>query len=294
MTLEERIRNYRKLSGMSQEQMAEKIGVSRQAITKWETGTGTPDISNIIAISELFQVSIDELLTDKRPDAKQPEYLYESKTEYDIDSAKKYDIKLGGARSVVLQSYEGEKIKVELFSNTIQALQSDYKVKIDDIRCRIDVDLQRTNGATEAQAKDGLNIHIMIPRQYIGSIELAVNAKHIELIGIENDVIEVEGKIDEVVLRDGAGEVEINSNLDMVINLLSHKGSVEINQISATSKIYVPESYAFRSARKGIATAISFEKNGRRVEDFSSEEADNYIELNGMKSELIIAAGQEI
>ena len=45
MTLEEQIRNYRKQAGMSQEKMAELIGVSRQAITKWENGTGTPDIS---------------------------------------------------------------------------------------------------------------------------------------------------------------------------------------------------------------------------------------------------------
>ena len=42
--------------------MAEKIGVSRQAITKWENGTGTPDIANLMAIADLFQISVDELL----------------------------------------------------------------------------------------------------------------------------------------------------------------------------------------------------------------------------------------
>ena len=46
MTLEEQIKHYRKQAGLSQEKMAEKIGVSRQAITKWENGTGTPDIAN--------------------------------------------------------------------------------------------------------------------------------------------------------------------------------------------------------------------------------------------------------
>ena len=59
MTLEEQIRNYRKQAGMSQEKMAELIGVSRQAITKWENGTGTPDIANLVAIAELFQISLD-------------------------------------------------------------------------------------------------------------------------------------------------------------------------------------------------------------------------------------------
>ena len=48
--LEEKIRNHRKQAGLSQEKMAEQIGVSRQAITKWENGTGVPDISNIVAI----------------------------------------------------------------------------------------------------------------------------------------------------------------------------------------------------------------------------------------------------
>ena len=43
MTLEEQIKSYRKQAGMSQEKLAEKIGVSRQAVTKWENGTGTPE-----------------------------------------------------------------------------------------------------------------------------------------------------------------------------------------------------------------------------------------------------------
>ena len=54
MTLfEDQIKHYRKQAGLSQEKMAEKIGVSRQAITKWENGTGTPDISNLMAIANL-------------------------------------------------------------------------------------------------------------------------------------------------------------------------------------------------------------------------------------------------
>lgn len=105
MTLEEQIRNYRKQAGMSQEKMAEIIGVSRQAITKWENGTGTPDIANLIAIAELFQISLDELLLNEKSEKKQSEYLYESITEYDIDGIKNYDIKLGGAHAVSLRSY---------------------------------------------------------------------------------------------------------------------------------------------------------------------------------------------
>ncbi len=48
----------------SQEQLAERINVSRQAITKWETNKGIPDIANLIAISDEFGLSLDELIKD--------------------------------------------------------------------------------------------------------------------------------------------------------------------------------------------------------------------------------------
>ena len=131
-------------------------------------------------------------------------------------------------------------------------------------------------------------INIAIPQKYIGNIEIAVNAKRLELIGIENEIIEFDGKVTEVYLKDGKGDVEINCNLDMEVNVVSYKGSIEINQISATSRIVIPDDYSFRARKKGIGTFIYYEKHGKRVEDFSSGDADNYIELNGIKSELFI------
>lgn len=62
ISLGEKIRDQRKRAGLSQEQLAEKLNVSRQAITKWETNKGVPDISNLIAISDEFGLSLDELI----------------------------------------------------------------------------------------------------------------------------------------------------------------------------------------------------------------------------------------
>ena len=289
MTLEEQIRNYRKQAGMSQEKMAELIGVSRQAITKWENGTGTPDIANLVAIAELFQISLDELLLNVKKEKKQSEYLYESTTEYDIDGIKNFDIKLGSVHTVILGAYEGEKIKVSLSSNIIKGLQSDYKIRIDDIKNRIDVELQRLNGATEADAKESIVTRISIPQKYIGKVEVAVNAKKLEMTDVECEGIEFDGKVTEVSLKGCKSVVEINCNLDMTIDVVSHEGAIEINQISAISRIKVPSDFTFKARRKGFATTIYYEKQGKRVEDFSSEDADNYIELNGIKSELFIA-----
>ena len=64
MTLGEKIKEARKEHGLSQEQFAEKLCVSRSAVAKWETDKGTPDIENLKAISSLLNVSIDYLLDD--------------------------------------------------------------------------------------------------------------------------------------------------------------------------------------------------------------------------------------
>ena len=57
-----RIKQLRKEKGLTQEQLAEKLNVSRQAITKWETDTGITDVANLIAISDEFGLSLDELI----------------------------------------------------------------------------------------------------------------------------------------------------------------------------------------------------------------------------------------
>ncbi|MBT3318913.1 MAG: helix-turn-helix transcriptional regulator [Clostridia bacterium] len=53
----------RKRSGLSQEALAEKIGVSRQAVSKWERAESSPDTDNLIALSKLYNVSLDDMLS---------------------------------------------------------------------------------------------------------------------------------------------------------------------------------------------------------------------------------------
>ena len=294
MTFAEKLKSLRKQPGMSQEMLAEKLGVSRQAITKWETAAGIPDIENIKAISLLFDISIDELVMDQKRDVSASDFLFESVTEYDIDEPKRYDMKLGGAKRLVVAGYDGEKIKVRLASNTISSIQTDFKVKIDDVKKRIDVDLFRKNGMTEAVAKEELTIFVSIPSPYLGHIEVEINADTIEVSNIECEDIEFDAKARNLELTNVAGIVEVNCNLDMDVICHSLNGNVEINQISATSRIGVPEGTDFIAQCKGIATSISYEKNNVAVPAFCSEESDNLIELNGVKSELVIYTLQEV
>ena len=64
MNLGEKILHLRKLSGMSQEELASQITVSRQAISKWELGESIPDTDNVVQLCRLFNVSADYLLND--------------------------------------------------------------------------------------------------------------------------------------------------------------------------------------------------------------------------------------
>ena len=65
MTLGEKIKEARKQCGLSQEQLAEKMSVSRSAIAKWETDKGLPDIDNLKALAGFLNVSVDYLLDDE-------------------------------------------------------------------------------------------------------------------------------------------------------------------------------------------------------------------------------------
>ncbi|MDE6639677.1 MAG: helix-turn-helix domain-containing protein [Acetatifactor sp.] len=60
-----KIQEYRKKAGLSQEEFADKIGVTRQAVSKWETDKAYPDLDKLVAICDIFQVSIEELIYGK-------------------------------------------------------------------------------------------------------------------------------------------------------------------------------------------------------------------------------------
>ena len=95
MILSEKITELRKRSGLSQEEFGEKIGVSRQAVSKWEMAQTVPDVTKVVAMAEFFEVPVDFLL----------------KEEYDISSLSEKTSKLvqtGNNQSMVtLEEVQG-------------------------------------------------------------------------------------------------------------------------------------------------------------------------------------------
>lgn len=293
--LPEKIRALRKRAGLSQEQLAEKLNVSRQAVTKWESGAGIPDIDNLRAISGLFRISLDGLMGLQPPDAPEREFLFESVTEYDIDGLKRYDVALTGAKRVALTAYDGEKIRVRLASDQIPELESSFKVRLDDEKRRLDVELRRFGQTTEAAAREALYVEIRFPQRYLKAIELSANAGTLALHSITAETIAFSGKAARVEMDGVSGRVALDSNENMEILCAGLDGRLEINQLSAASRLSLPEGARFFALTRGLSNRIYYQSNGLTTEDFSlpedaAEDCQNVIELNGMKSELIINA----
>ena len=66
MTLGERLLAYRNRVGLSQEKLAEKIGVTRQTVSKWETNQSTPDFDKIIPLCEILGITTEELIKGEK------------------------------------------------------------------------------------------------------------------------------------------------------------------------------------------------------------------------------------
>ena len=84
MTIEiaDRLIKLRKNHGYSQEELADKLGLSRQAVSKWERAEASPDTDNLICLAKLYDVSLDELLsTDEESFEMEPHLKYNLETE---------------------------------------------------------------------------------------------------------------------------------------------------------------------------------------------------------------------
>ncbi len=71
MNLGERLFELRKAKNLTQDDMAEKLNVTRQTVSKWETNQSTPDFDKIMPLCELFEIGVEELLTGKKPEEQQ-------------------------------------------------------------------------------------------------------------------------------------------------------------------------------------------------------------------------------
>ena len=85
MKFNNKLYELRKQKGFSQEELANRLNVSRQTISIWEVGESTPDMEKLVAISDLFEVSLDKLVKGEEPESADPsEQIVKSELYSDI------------------------------------------------------------------------------------------------------------------------------------------------------------------------------------------------------------------
>lgn len=112
-----RLLEYRKKAGFSQEELAEKIGVSRQAVSKWERSEASPDTDNLVMLAEIYGVSLDEMLG-----------LKPAKEEEDLPEKDEVHVSLKDG--IHVHSKEGDKVDVSFKGGIHVVSKGDEKVHI--------------------------------------------------------------------------------------------------------------------------------------------------------------------
>ena len=282
MKLSEKIKSIRKGAGLSQEEFGARLNVSRQAITKWESGEGLPDIGNLLVLSRMVKLSIDDLLSEEKTLAEKL-FLYESRVAYDIEDVRDFDIRLGCSAEVSVSGNESEKLEIVCSSNDIADLSGLIKIKVDDEGRSADVDLKLRDGITETLCREALHVDISLPQRYVRKVEVAARTGRLSVRRLDYANFEFGGKAEEIILSGIKGKTELDVNSDVVIKAESFSGEVSLNQIGAVSSMHVPSGKHVATRTRGIRTRIICERP-----ELITPDAADIIELNGIKSELTL------
>lgn len=289
MIFAEKLKTLRKEKNISQEQLAEKIHVSRQAITKWESGNGIPDIENLIAISALFNESLDSLLSEEKSLISKHEFLYESRTEYDLDSPKRIDLKIGTAHEVIIEKTNDEKIQVLAVSNKLAFLAQQVKVKIDENKRIMDVIVKHSSDLSEIAALENLFILVRIPVKFVADIEVSGEFENLKVRDIIYDDIEFEGKAKNVFVTNASGHLELNTNSNLKVEVNAAHGKIDLNHFHVVSKLKFAEGQNYYLKNAGRFTRFVDANGkllaGKREKEDPAEPVDLIVELNGWKAE---------
>lgn len=288
MNFSEKLKEIRKNEGLSQEQLAEKIGVSRQAITKWETGKGLPDVENMVIIAEIFKTTLDELLRDSVARQEQEATVYTSETIYDIDCEKHFDVNIGNAATILLSSGTDEKLHIKLSSESIENLDTMFKIKLDERKNRLDVDCLNKNKLSRYEAEDSLMVEIILPDKYSDHCELEASVKLLVIKDLHLRRLEYDGDAEQILISDSSGSLEFTAKTDYDITIDKITGRLDINQWKAKTIVHVSEENIVPVVNKGRKCNVYYVKNGNVTEYNNTAESENELSISGILSELMI------
>lgn len=275
MLFNEKLKMLRKESKMTQEQLAEKLNVSRQAITKWEAGDGVPDIENLKQISKVFNITIDELVKEEKNVQIEEKKKYNYIEELEIDYTKHFDINICKIEEVNFIRNDEEKVKVELLSDNNDNLKNSFKIEFDNHYNKIDIDI------TNNEKKTDTIVNIYLPQKYIEDIEINTKVKTMNINGLEIEKLEFDGILKYINVKKSKGRIVLNTTkCDVEAFYDKFEGNLEVNIINSTARVQIPKETKYKTILKGMKNKF--------INENSVDDANNIIELNGLNSKLII------
>lgn len=274
MLFNDKLKNLRKEYNLTQEDLAEKLDVSRQAITKWESGEGTPDVENLKQLAILFDTTLDVLIMEDKT-VKVPEKQYKYIAKQPIDHAKHFDIKLVKIGEVSILPSEEEAVKIEILS-TEENPEGATKLKFNTRYDRMDIDIKNQKSAIDVSA------NIYLPEKYIDEIELASDTKTLNIKNLDLKKLEYDGSLKYLnVLANSKGKIILNTTkCDIEADYDNFDGILEVNTFNSTARVSIPKGTTYKTILKG--------RKNQFIDATNTETANNAIELNGIGSKLIV------
>lgn len=259
-----------------------------QAITKWETKRGLPDVENMVILAEVFKLTLDELVLEEVKKQENKQMIFESETVYDIDTGKHFDINLGGARKITLKTGIDEKIRIRLSSETLEKIGSLFKIKLDEKRAKLDVELINKKGVSRFETQESVDIELLLPEKFTEHCEVSASVKELFIEDLRLNRLEYDGDAEKVYICDTEGSLEFTLKTDYDIRISGNCTKLDVNQFKAKTVVCLENAEDYKFENNGRKCKLITRKNGEIVEWTSNDSAHNTISISGIFSELIV------
>lgn len=321
MLFNEKLKELRKQKGWSQEILAEKVNVSRQAVTKWEAGDGYPDIENLKIISNIFEKSIDELVKEDFESQdmeikKESQNIIEKITQINItEIIKKIKIDTIPIAQIKVIPTKQQELSAELYSNYNTILSEDVKLKVKQTKSKINI-IVKKNGffnftiigfGNYTQYIRNLNLIIYVPYKYVQNIEVNTISEKIELESlninrleinstnstifldkINTKITKIDGIQEKIILQNHIGDLDINTvSSDIDIQYKEFDNNVKMNCISSKIKFNFPIDSDYVIIQNGLESNINYCSNNKENKLKSTNK--NKIKIEGFDNNITVS-----
>jgi hypothetical protein len=242
----------------------------------------------MIILAEIFKITLDELVLQETALQEEKSELFSSETVYDIDCHKHFDIHMGSARKITIHSGEDEKIHVRLESESLENLDSLYKIKLDENKKKLDIDCVRKKGISRYEAEESVDVIITLPKAYTSQCEIDASTKELYIEDLKLERLEYDGAADKIFVKDTEGSLEFTGKTDYDITIEGKCTQLDVNQWSAKTVIHVEDMNRYKVVNKGRKCSVYYQKDGAVCEGSLGEEGENILSVSGICSEVII------